>query len=236
MKLSPMYSNEENTLLRDQHSLLCHYTFFSIDDQTGIQHSRTEAYEKHCATLGHLQRVAFKQFKDKLAVLALSNYGSIDKRDDLWSLLEPLTDAEIVQLATHLDLRTAYPESLKLPMDRKLVTEILLTTFERRKTFQDVARDIAIVPTEVSLYENTLLRTDSYDGTHPMALPKLNLQYLSVGDFLWRSLVLYRCESFHGIRKDIESALRRVRPETTNSGDVRFSGFSKMALPVSKPS
>ncbi len=82
-RLSPMFNDEDNALLRDQSSLLSHYAHFTIDDQTGVQYSRTEAYDQHCAKLAKLQRIALRHFKEKLTVLALSNYGSIDKRSEL---------------------------------------------------------------------------------------------------------------------------------------------------------
>ncbi|KAL0930785.1 DEAD helicases superfamily protein [Colletotrichum truncatum] len=236
MRLSPVFNDEENNLLRDLHALLRHYSYFAIDDQTGAQLSRTEAYDRHCANLSKLQKVSLKYFKEKLTVLALSNYGSIDKRDELSSLLAPLTDAELVELTRLLHLRTGYPDSLRVSIDRKFLIEVLLTTFEKRKTFQEVTRSMSLVPTEQSLFENSIMRTDSYDGSHPLALPKLNLQYLSVGDFLWRSLVLSRAEAFYGIRKDVESAIRRLRPESRKPGETNFQGFSKMALPTTKPS
>jgi intron-binding protein aquarius len=185
--------------------------------------------------LAKLQRISLKHFKEKLTVLALSNYASIDNRSELESLLEPLTDDEIKQLAGLLDLRTTYPDSVKLSPDRKFFTEALLSTFEKRKTFQETARDLSILPDEATLFEHDLIRTDYYDGSHPLALPKLNLQYLSVGDFLWRSLVLYRCESFYGIRRDIEDVIKRLQPDARRSGETGFKGFSKMALPINKP-
>ncbi|KUI54330.1 Intron-binding protein aquarius [Cytospora mali] len=234
--LSPLFNDEDNGLLRDMLALLSHYTHFSIDEQTGLQQSKAQAYDRHCANLAKLQRTALKHFKDKLTVLALSNYASIDDRNELENLLAPLTGEEVTQLAAFLDLRTTYPESTGLIVDRKFITEVLLSTFERRKTFQETAREMSVMPTEKSLFDQSLLRTDSYDGSHPLAIPKLNLQYLSVGDFLWRSMVLYRCESFYGIKRDIEDVLRRLKPETAKSGDVAFPGFSKMALPISKPS
>lgn len=236
MKLSTMYQEEDNTLLRELHALLVHYTYFTVDDHTGAQLSSSEAYDKHCDRLGRLQWVALKHFKDKLTVLALSNYGSIDTRDDLEPLLQSLDDQEILQLMSHLNLRSSYPESLKLPLDRKFFMEVLLSVFERRKPFQESTRGMVLVPTEQTLFDNSFQHAENYDGSHPLALPKLNLQYLSVGDFLWRALILYRREAFYGIRKDIDSALRRLKPEARGSGETHFSGFSKMAMPISKPS
>ncbi|KAG6005876.1 hypothetical protein E4U43_000530 [Claviceps pusilla] len=235
MKLSPMYNDESNSLFRDLHALLLHYTNFAIDDQTGIQLTAEEVYDRHCANLGKLQRVALKNFREKLMVLALSHYGGIEKRVELEGLLEPLTDDELTQLFTLLDLRSTYPESLGLPVDRKFLIEVLISKHERKKSFRESARYMPLVPTERSLFDQGFQRADAYDGSHPLAIPKLNLQYLSAGDFLWRAMILYRCEAFYGIRKDVESALKRLQPESRQPGVTTFAGFSKMALPISNP-
>jgi intron-binding protein aquarius len=235
IRLSPAYNDEGNVLLRDLYALLKHYTYFSIDDHTGIQHSRTEAYDQHCATLASLQRIALKHFKDKLTILALSNYASIDKRAELEGHLEALTDTELIELCDLLSLRTSYPPSTKIVSDRQFLIEVLLSNHEKRKTFQETARDLSILPTELSLFEPSLLRNDNYDGTQPLALPKLNLQYLTVGDFLWRSFILHRCESFYEIRKHAEDVIKRLRPVLDRNSQTAFDGFSKMALPISKP-
>lgn len=216
--------------------MLSHYTYFSINDHTGIQQSKTKAYEQHCAALANLQRTALKHFRDKLTVLALSNYAAIDERKELENALTPLEDEELSELVAFLDLRTSYPDSTRLKIDRRFLTEIILSTFERRKTFQETARDMSVMPTEQMIFSESLSRTESYDASRPLAIPKLNLQYLSVGDFLWRSLVLYRYESFYGIRQDIEDVLRRMRPEPTKAGETSFPGFSKLALPIPRPS
>jgi intron-binding protein aquarius len=225
--MSPVFNAEDNGLLRDLFALLKHYTYFSIDDHTGIQHSRTEAYERHCAVLANLQRTALKNFKEKLTILALSNYGSIDKRGELEGHLEALTDDEVTELCDHLDIRTCYPNSSKVVVDRRFLTEVLLATHEKRKTFQETARDLSILPTELTLFEPVLLRNDTYNGSQPLAIPKLNLQYLTVGDFLWRSFILHRCESFYEIRKHIEDTLKRLRPKL---GSLRKSISSLSSL------
>ena len=221
--------------MRDLYALLKHYTCFSIDDHTGIQHSRADAYERHCATLASLQRVALKHFKEKLTILALSNYASIDKRAELEGHLEALTDAEIEELCDLLHFRTSFPKSTKIVADRQFLVEVLLSGHEKRKTFQETVRDLSILPTELTLFEPMLLRNDNYNGSQPLALPKLNLQYLTVGDFLWRSFILHRCESFYEIRKEMEDTIKRLRPNLTRDGQTNFGGFSRMALPITKP-
>ena len=236
IRLSPIFNREENGLLRDLFLLLRHFMNFPIEDSTGAQLTQLQFSEKHSEQLARLQRTALKRFKSKLTILALSNYGSIDQRKELESHLHPLTESELAELCAALGFRTAYPTAANVPVGHDLQLEVLISAHERKKSFSETIRDLSIVPTEVTLYEPTLLRYESYNGSRPLAIPKLNLQYLSVGDFLWRAFILYRCESFFEVRNDIEDVVKRLQPRATGSAAGRkFEGFSKMAIPISKP-
>ena len=216
--------------------LLRHFVNFSIDDNTGAPYSRAQNYESHCERLADLQRTVLKHFKSKLTIFALSNYAAIDQRSDLEGHLLQLTDQELMELCKLLGFRTEYPTGVRPVVHRQLLLEIIISTYERRKTFEEVIRDLSILPTESTLYESSLLRNETYDGSRPLAIPKLNLQYLSIGDFLWRSFILYRCESFFEIRKDVEDIIKRLQTKLgTSSNEVRFNGFSRMAMPITKP-
>ncbi len=236
IKLSPFYGADKNELFRDLYGLLRHFAYFSVDDHTGAQLSLAESDEAHYKLLARLQRVALKNFPDKLTILALSNYASVDRRDELQGHLSQLTDDELMDLGSKLGFRTSYPKTTKLVRDRAFYMEIILTAHERRKTFQETAAELSICPTEESLFEPTLLRNEVYDGSRPLAIPKLNLQYLTVGDFLWRSFILHRCEAFFEIRTHIENTVSRLRPHSSGPGGMtKFDGFSRMALPITKP-
>lgn len=236
IKLSPLYTNPENALLRDLTSLLAHFANFSIDDITGAQLSQEEVRGAHNKALARLQRTAFRHFREKLTILALANYASIGQRDELAGHLVDLSDEEVVELGRILGLRTQYPKSAGVAIDRVFLTEALLDTHERRLTFQEQARALPILPNEYTLFEDSLIRTSQYDGSRPMAIPKLNLQYLTVGDFLWRSFILYRHEAFYSIRQDIEDVLKRLQPKITYPDmKTQFRGFSKMALVIGRP-
>lgn len=236
VKLSPMFRDQGNGLLRDLVALFRHFVHFPIDDNTGIYYTRAQSYERHCADLARLQRTALKYFQSKLTVLALSNYGVIGKRKELEDLMTPLTDAELESCSKLLGFRTIYPTEAGIHVSRELLMEVLLSAFERRKAFQESIKDLSTQPTEIDLYEPSLLRNETYNGSRSLAIPKFNLQYLSVGDFLWRSFILYRCEQFFEIRKYLEDAIKRLQPRpTSTAGSVQFDGFSKMALPITKP-
>ncbi|OJD28490.1 hypothetical protein ACJ73_00089 [Blastomyces percursus] len=236
IRVSKLYNEEPNALFRDFYILLRHFINFAVDDQSGQHLSPQTIYDVHCRQLAHLQRTAIKHFKDKLTILALSNYGSIEQRGELESHLSALTDEELEALCSYLGFRTRYPKQSNIIPDRQLILEIALSTFERYRSFQESASQLAIMPTESHLYDPALIRNESYDGSRPLAIPKLNLQYLSLGDFLWRSLLLYRSESFFEIRKDLETVIKRLQPRfQRNTGTVSFEGFSRMAIPIAKP-
>lgn len=236
IRKSPMFNTQDNGLLRDLFALFSHFANFPIDDNTGSQHSKAQSYERHCADLARLQRTALRHFKEKLTVLALSNYGAIDQRKELEEFLTQLTDAELEEMCVLLGFRTAYPSAANIQVDRELLMEIMLLAHEKRKTFQETVGDLSTQPTEIELYEPSLLRNETYNGSRSLAIPKLNLQYLSVSDFLWRSFILYRCEQFFEIRKYLEDTIKRLQPRGAGSaGGVHFDGFSKMALPITKP-
>ncbi|KAL1799712.1 hypothetical protein ACET3X_000054 [Alternaria dauci] len=234
IRLSPMYTDEDNGLFRDLFDLLGHFTNFPIEDQTGKQLSKLEYDQQHYDVLAKLQRTGYAAFQEKLQLMALANYSSIGNREELDGHLRTLSDAELVELCSLMGLRTEYPATTYLVRDRAFYMETLIALVEQRPTFKDSVRDMPVLPTEKVLYETTFLRNESYDGSRPLAIPKLNLQYLTMGDFLWRSFILYRAESFYGIRKDMEDVVKRVKPKG-GGVNTKFGGVSKMSLPIMKP-
>lgn len=236
IRTSNAFNEEGNALLRDMFYLLRHFVTFGVDEHSGSSLSSQELYDQHCEALGRLQRTAIKHFKEKLTLLALSNYGSIEQRHELEGHLASLTDDELTGLCTFLGFRTTYPSQAQTSVDRNFLLEIVLSAFEARPSFAEAAAELETLPTEDSLYDSALLKNERYDGSRPLAIPRLNLQYLSIGDFLWRSFLLHRSEAFFEIRKDMETIAKRLQPRASRDGkSTTFHGFSKMAIPISRP-
>ena len=149
IRLSVIFNTEENGLFRDLFTLLRHFVNFPIDDHSGTPLSQSEFFENRCKRLARLQRTALRDFKAKLTILALSNYGAIDKRSDLEGHLEQLEDQELADLARALGFRVDYPSAANVTVNRDLLMEILVSAHEKRKTFQEVVRDLSVMPTEV---------------------------------------------------------------------------------------
>lgn len=236
VKQSTLFHDEGCGMLRDLYTLLSHYTYFPIDDHTGRQLSLQESVKQHAAKLAKLQRTALRDFRDKLTLLSLSNHGLLEQREELKGLLEPLDDTELQQLVGNLGYRTEYPKTAGLIATRSFLLELLLFSHEKQFTFQESMQTMSTLPTEEILYRASFLRNETYNGTRSLAIPKLNLQYLTVGDFLWRAFVLFRAEAFYEIRKDLEETVKRLQPKKDfATGQTRFSGSSKMALQIAKP-
>jgi intron-binding protein aquarius len=236
LRRSKIYQHPGNSLVVELAALLAHFQTFAIDDAEGDETGRNATIAAHHERLAQLQRIALQHFEAKLKVLALSNYASIDQRTELEQSLSLLTDEEVKRLCELLNVRTSYPQAAAIPIGRALWQQTLLDMYERPKDFRDVIGQMSTLPTDETLYDERLLQHDSYDGTRPLALPKLNLQYLSLSDFMWRSFLLHQAENFFGIRKDLEAIVRRMKPKTgKSSGSVTFDGFSKMAMPIDKP-
>lgn len=231
--LSPLYQDEER--LREMYQLLEHYTHFPIDDQTGRQLSRQEYADAQNVKISRLQKVAHKQQPEKLKILILANFGTLSQRSELQSHMEGLTDAELLALCQGMDLRTSeYPEKTLLVRDRPFFVECLVSAVESRAHYTEQLRSLQILPTEKVLYDPAMLRTDQHSAFQPLPIPKLNLQYLTIGDFLWRSFILYRHEAFYEIRKHLEDTIKRMQPRR-GGGITRFDGFSRLAMPIPKP-
>lgn len=64
-----------------------------------------------------------------------------------------------------------------------------------------------------------------------LTLPKLNLQFLTMYDYLLRNFILFRLESAYEIRQAIMESVRRMMPKRGSSGTI-FSGWSRMAQPI----
>ena len=74
----------------------------------------------------------------------------------------------------------------------------------------------ALFPSESLLWDNDLIPIGAYDGEAVLAMPKLNLQFLTVYDYLLRSFKLFRLESAYQIRQDL------VRLTIVNVVDLFF--------------
>ena len=229
---SSLCKHDKSAQLRRHLSLLQHFLSRGKgENEEASSIAESEQYK----IFSRLQRVALKKFPEKLKVLGLSNFASASSVSDLRSHLSPLSESELQALCDALDVRRTYPANMIKRTEREILLDSICYIYARQATTTDTAHS-PIMPTNEALYREDLLQNEMYDGVRPLAIPKLNLQYLDLNDFFWRSFLLHRAEAFYEIRKDIESTIKRMKPRPGRElSTVTFDGFSKMALPIAKP-
>lgn len=68
----------------------------------------------------------------------------------------------------------------------------MLSAYERRRFQREVINEMPLYPTEGLLWDEHQIPSVNYTGEGCLALPKLNLQFLTPHDYLLRNFNLFR--------------------------------------------
>ncbi|XP_072992424.1 uncharacterized protein [Typha latifolia] len=227
--LSALYTHEKGRLFAQLVDLLQFYEGFEIDDHFGTQLNDDDVLLAHYSRLQAFQLFAFKQVP-KLRDFALCNIGAIHKRADLSKKLLVLSDEELQQLVCN-KLKLVSEDDL-CSRRRDFLIEVLVSFFEKRQSQKDAINALPLYPNEQIMWDESLVPSINYSGEGCLALPKLNLQFLTLHDYLLRNFNLFRLESTYEIREDIQEAIPHLLPYINNEGETAFRGWSRMAVPI----
>ncbi|XP_029454885.1 RNA helicase aquarius isoform X2 [Rhinatrema bivittatum] len=211
--------------------MLKFYTGFEINDQTGNALTENEMTTIHYDRITSLQRAAFAHFPE-LYNFALSNVAAVDTRESLLKCFEPLSPSTLHQVASYLCLLSVLPEGDDTTFEREFLLELLVSRHERRISQIQQLNQMPLYPTEKIIWDENIVPTEYYSGEGCLALPKLNLQFLTLHDYLLRNFNLFRLESTYEIRQDIEDGASRMKPWLSEYGGVVFGGWARMAQPI----
>ncbi|CAL4931306.1 unnamed protein product [Urochloa decumbens] len=227
--LSALYTHEKGRLFAQLVDLLQFYEGFEINDHSGTQLGDDDVLQAHYSRFQAFQLLAFKQVP-KLRDFALSSIGALHKRADLIKKLLVLSDVELQDLVCN---------KLKLISEkdpcsgrRDFLIEVLVAFFEKRQSQKDAVNALPLYPNEQIMWDESLVPSINYSGEGCLALPKLNLQFLTLHDYLLRNFNLFRLESTYEIREDIQEAVPHLHAHINNEGETAFRGWSRMAVPI----
>ncbi|KAI8476245.1 MAG: hypothetical protein J3K34DRAFT_511964 [Monoraphidium minutum] len=208
------------------------YLDFPIDDHSGEPLREDDVLARHYDKVTQLQRLFFRHWPE-LRDLALSNCAATDGRDALRRGLGELDDAALARLVCG-QLRLAREDDAWAGR-RDFLEEVVVAAYERRRSQRAAINAMPLYPSEAVLWDEAQARvpSDHYSGDAPLALPKLNLQFLTAHDYLLRNFHLFRLEAAYEVREDIKDALQRLGPGRDEEGATVFRGWSRMALPLS---
>ena len=229
-RMVALHSHPAGRLYGQLVDLFRFYHGFEISDHTGSSLTDEDVATSHYDRLLQLQRLCFKHV-EKLRELALSHCGAIEKRAVLTQHLSALDAEELRHLATR-QLRLVDPED-PWASDPEFLLEVVVSAFEKRRSQRQAINEMPLYPNEDVLWDENVVPSIAFTGESCLALPKLNLQFLTFHDYLLRNFNLFRLEATYEIREDIADALRRMGPyRDYETGLVKFSGWARMAMPV----
>ncbi|XP_061365445.1 uncharacterized protein LOC133308765 [Gastrolobium bilobum] len=227
--LSALYRHEKGKLFAQLVDLLQFYEGFEINDHTGTQLTDHEVLESHYSRLQSFQLLAFKKM-GKLRELALTNIGSIHKRASLSKKLSVLSLEELRNLVC-CKLKLVCKED---PWSERVdfLNEVMVSFFEKQQSQKEAINALPLYPNEQIMWDESVVPSINYSGEGCLALPKLNLQFLTLHDYLLRNFNLFRLESTYEIREDIQEAVPHLLAYINIDGETAFRGWSRMGVPI----
>ncbi|ORX82702.1 P-loop containing nucleoside triphosphate hydrolase protein, partial [Anaeromyces robustus] len=234
-KISVMTEDTENIILFIQLlDILKFYSQFEINDFTGYSLSDGDMTKMHYSNIKKLQLIAFSKFSDELKELALSNVGKIENRNILKKYIDDLDEETLHELCEEIGIRvnSFIDEEKSLPIE--LLKEVFLSKYEKRPSQIERINEMPLYPDENTIFDESVVPpTQNYSNIHCLAIPKLNLQFLTLHDYLLRNFNLFRLESAFEIRQDIEDVIKRLGASyDADQQRTIFSGWSRMAVEI----
>ncbi|EFP13371.1 CRE-EMB-4 protein [Caenorhabditis remanei] len=237
--LSPLISTDAGSLFFQLVQLLKFYARFEIDDLSGRQLTHKEVSEQHYQNVTRLQKAAFRFFKENMKEFYLLNVSGVDTRRALQKQFGDMAHEEVYRFAEYLHLVPPFGEDSAQQSDlltrfpHNHLVETITLHCERRPNQLTQLNEKPLFPTEKVIWDENVVPYESYTGEGVLALDKLNLQFLTLHDYLLRNFNLFQLESTYEIRQDLEDVLFRMKPfQHESRNETVFAGWAKMALPI----
>ncbi|XP_046401770.1 RNA helicase aquarius isoform X1 [Ischnura elegans] len=232
--LSNLIKRSDGNLFSQLLDMLKFYSRFEISDETGDPLTDHDMTQIHYSKITSLQKAAFAKFPD-LRSFSLANVASVDTRETLLKHFGPLSNDMLREIAMYLNLVPPIGNKERedwFRYDSEFLLELLVSRHERRASQLEALNEMPLYPTEEIIWNENIVPTEYFSGEGCLALPKLNLQFLTLHDYLLRNFNLFRLESTYEIRQDIEDAVSRLSPWKAEDGSVFFGGWARMAQPI----
>ncbi|KAF2905333.1 hypothetical protein ILUMI_00835 [Ignelater luminosus] len=233
-QLSNLIQRPEGHLFQQLLEMLKFYARFEISDESGDPLTDHDMTQMHYSKITSLQKAAFAKFPE-LRNFSLANVASVDTRSALLKHFGPLRQDKLRAIATYLNLvpTTENENDFKwCRLDEEFLRELLVSRHEKRSSQLEALNEMPLYPTEDIVWDENVVPTAYFSGEGCLALPKLNLQFLTLHDYLLKNFNLFRLESTYEIRQDIEDAVSRLCPWQSEDGSVYWGGWARMAQPI----
>ncbi|CDR95555.1 DNA2/NAM7 HELICASE FAMILY,putative [Babesia bigemina] len=262
---TPLHEHLEGSLFKSMLRILNFYVKFYIDEELGTPLAYDKVMEHYYQRFEAFQRVCFTKFgsDEVLKGVHLLSAFEVHQKGGLTELLSQCKSSVLGRLVLELGLFAVEDNDMESPRlmrpaavnltpikekGKKAVKQFLIGVInahlERQVDSVAFLNSLPLYPTEELLWSSSELpNANAYIRMSSLALNKLNLQYLTVFDFLYRNFSLFRLESASQIKYDLEEAIDSCCPRAylgrggSKSGqqqlvETRFEGSHPMAIGV----
>ena len=192
------------------------YTRFEISNSSGEEMSRQETTKMHYERITALQRAVFTKYPE-MRKFALETVASVDDPRSLEKYFSNVSTDVLRSIAQFLSLCPAAGEEAEEgavemeDSEREVLLKTLIFRHEKRISQLQELNEMPLYPTEKIIWDEDVVPGEFYNGETVLALPKLNLQFLTLNDYLLRNFKLFQLESTYEIRGDVEDAVARLK-------------------------
>jgi intron-binding protein aquarius len=245
---SPLYISDKRSVFSRLVDMIDTYLHFSMDNQTGRAFCFSEVEALQARKIHFLQKAAFELFPKVLGDLIYSSTGELSKQDVLRKYLLVLDEPQIIQFSERLGCLTGRDKAMfgerpqsspqenvyggQISVLHQFAMDVILNHFCQRASLVQELNGMSLFPSEEVMSDYCHVPHDVLTVVQrAFPFPKLNLQFLTLQDYLLRNYQLYRLEYAAKFRSDLVEIVSRLRPKQGVKG-AHFGGWSRMALPL----
>lgn len=204
----------------------------SIDSLTGEIITSEEAMKTFYEYTQRVQRLFFNHWENLKDVSYLSAQ-ELASPDVMRKYLGRLSDSDMRNLVCN-QLKLATTNDFEI-YGRKFLDDVFASEMRIQSSTKKAVETMPIYPTEQLITDASLVPEDKADSA-PLdliaAVPKINLQFLSLPDYFERNFTLYLAEAAYDVRQHVVSVIRRLAPYMNDCGQTDFAGWSKLGTSV----
>ncbi|KAJ3121537.1 hypothetical protein HK098_003602 [Nowakowskiella sp. JEL0407] len=247
----------ESVKFKQLFARLQYYSRFPVDEISGEEMTKEQLIKRHYGIVKKLQRLAFLKYREELEEFSLANVGAVDEPERIREMMKMVDVGVLRRFCKDVAIRLGFGEFEEMDVDmeeseldghdrvdsmftKSFLVEVLVETYAKRESLIEKDEFLSVYPDEKELFDETVIPFDqNFTNNEPLSIPKLNLQYLTLHDYLMRNYRLHRMETNFGIRNDIEDAVKRMKPRhnpefKTANEKTLFGGWAKMGVVVDK--
>lgn len=226
------------------------FIYFPFQDHTGKSLSYSDVVSLHYLRINKLQKILYTDYFETMKDIIFSSPGRLLDADTLRKHFIIFTTTELIDITKKLgilcnrDIMFITRKGIDdMDLDdedgeriHEFIVNILILYLIPRTNHLEEINLLSLYPIEKTLWDADIIPISGMSSKtyrEILPIPKLNLQYLTLYDYLLRNFQLYHLESSYNIREDIMDAIKRMGPREGLKGSIIFKGWARMALPIS---